>query len=62
MIPILHLFLNCFVDKLFDFLDDNQFVAVLRNEAVIVVVVAVLFKKFEIKTVEIRAGRNKSTS
>ena len=42
MIPILHLFLNCFVDKLFDFSDDNQFVAVLRNEAVIVVVVVVV--------------------
>ena len=42
MIPILHLFLNCFVDKLFDFSDDNQFVAVLRNEAVVVVVVVVV--------------------
>ena len=42
MIPILHLFLNCFVDKLFDFSDDNQFVAVLRNEAVVVAVVVVV--------------------
>ena len=42
MIPILHLFLNCFVDKLFDFSDDNQCVAVLRNEAVVVAVVVVV--------------------
>ena len=42
MIPILHLFLNCFVDKLLDFSDDNQFVAVLRNEAVVVPVVVVV--------------------